>query len=211
MKDSPTRQTSNVVEIAPLAAVGVFAAAAATAAYLRRLPRHSTGSAEKQQSLIAYLREHLAGAESAIQIVRRLSSAGGEAHDRQLFRQLAEEFEQDRDAVRFLLTELGASPRSLKRVAGHASGLLLSLAAGGKSGDLSLLRTLEGLAIGIQGKRCMWRALQELGTVRAGGGENFTDLEARALRQWERVEQRRRELAATTFPTLGAGARYRPI
>jgi hypothetical protein len=83
------------------------------------------------------------------------------------------------------------------------SGRVLSLAAGGEPGDLSLLRTLEGLSIGIQGKRCMWRALQELGSAVAPGRETFVALESRALRQWERVEARRRALAAVTFPTLG--------
>jgi hypothetical protein len=211
MKNSATRQTSNAIDIAPLAALSLFAAGAATAAYLTRLARHSSGSAEKHHSLIAYLRDHLTGADSAIQLVRRLSSTYGDTQDGQLFRQLADEFEQDRETVRFLLMRLGASPRSLKRVAGHASGFVLSLAAGGKSESLSLLRTLEGLAMGIQGKRCMWRALQELGTVGPTGRESFSELESRALRQWDRIEQRRRALAATTFPTFGAGTRSRSV
>jgi hypothetical protein len=88
---------------------------------------------------------------------------------------------------------------------------VLSFAAGGEPGELSLLRTLEALSIGIQGKRCMWRALQELGTAVSPGRETFVALESRALRQWERVEERRRALAAVTFPKLGPVAPSRTL
>ena len=88
----------------------------------------------------------------------------------------------------------------MKRAAGYASGVLLSVTAGGAPGDLSLLRTLEALAIGVQGKRCLWRALQNLravpSTVR---GLNFAELESKAVRQWEAIEERRCVLVARTF------------
>jgi hypothetical protein len=74
---------------------------------------------------------------------------------------------------------------------------MLSVTAGGAPGELSLLRTLEGLSIGVQGKRCMWRALQK---VTAAGGMDFLALETKAIRQWEAIEDRRRDLAARTFP-----------
>jgi hypothetical protein len=128
-----------------------------------------------------------------------------------LFRQLAEEFEQDRATVRALLAQLGASARSPKRVAGRASAVLLGFTAGGTPGQLSLLRTLEAIAIGIQGKRCMWRALQTLDTARSTAQINPVELEAKALRQWEAVEGRRRVLAAMTFPTLGSNMHPRVL
>jgi hypothetical protein len=58
---------------------------------------------------------------------------------------------------------------------------VLSVTAGGEPGDLSLLRTLEALAIGVQGKRCLWRALQNLRPVLSTvDGMTFIELEARA-------------------------------
>lgn len=189
-----------------LAGVTAVAAGAAMATYAMSPARRSTAAGDRHQALTAYLREHLSGADAAITIVRRLSTKGADAQDRQLFRQLLEELKQDRETVRALLIRLGASPRSAKRAAASVSGRVLSLAAGGEPGDLSLLRTLEGLSIGIQGKRCMWRALQELGTAVSLGRETFVALESRALRQWERVEERRRALAALTFPKLGPSA-----
>jgi hypothetical protein len=128
-----------------------------------------------------------------------------------LFHQLAAEFEQDRATVRSLLTQLGASPRSPKRAAGYASGVLLSLVAGGRPGHLSLLRTLEALAIGIQGKRCLWRALQTLEAGLWVDLPNMVELESKALHQWEAVEERRRASAATTFAGAGADTRYHAV
>lgn len=83
---------------------------------------------------------------------------------------------------------------------------MFSVPAGGEPGDLSLLRTLEALAVGVQGKRCMWRALQSLRAVPSSvGGMNFVELEAKAIRQWEAIEERRRGLVARTFSATDSG------
>jgi hypothetical protein len=145
---------------------------------------------------MAYLRDHLSGADVAIGVVHRLVSTSSIGLDRPLLQRLAKEFEEDRSVVRAVLNELGGSGRSIKRAAGIASGAMLRVTAGGAPSELSLLRTLEALSIGVQGKRCMWRALQNL---TAPGGMDFVELEAKAIRQWEAIEDRRRDLVARTF------------
>jgi hypothetical protein len=189
------------VSVAPLVAAGVVAVAAALAASLSWPNKRLTLAARRRQSFILYLRDHLSGADAALRIVRRLAAPDGDTPDRHLFRHLLRELEADHATVRSLLAQMGASSRSAKRAAGTASGLVLSLTAGGAPGDLSLVRTLEGLSIGIQGKRCMWRTLQDLSTAMADR-QTFAELESRAVRQWESVEERRRALTATTFPML---------
>jgi hypothetical protein len=185
----------------PLAVLGAVAVTAGLTAYLARPPRSST-STRKRQALIAYLRDHLSGSDMAIRVVHRLGSTHKGIEDGTLFRRLSKELEEDRSVVRTLLTRLGASGRSIKRAAGYASGAGLSVAAGGEPGDLSLLRTLEALAIGVQGKRCLWRALQSLRTVPSTvHGMNFVELEAKAIRQWEAIEECRRALVERTFST----------
>jgi hypothetical protein len=205
-----TRATAAAIDAAPLAIAGVVVVAA-LATYLTRPVRRSSARDERHQSLVAYLRDHLGGADAAIHVVRRLAATHEGTADGRLFRQLAEQFEQDRATVQALLAQLGASARSPKRVAGRASAALLGFTAGGTPGQLSLLRTLEALAIGIQGKRCMWRALQTLDTARSTAPINPVELEAKALRQWEAVEGRRRVLAAMTFPTLGSNTHPRVV
>ena len=209
--DSPhTRPTTVAIDAAPLAIAGAVAVAA-LATYLTRTARRPSAPAEKHESLVAYLRDHLGGADAAIHVVRRLAATHEGTTDGRLFRQLAEEFEQDRATVRALLAQLGASSRSPKRAAGRASAVVLGLAADGRHGHLSLLRTLEALAIGIQGKRCMWRALQTVDTARSTAQINAVALEAKAVRQWEAVEGRRQVLAAMTFAMLGTNTHPRVV
>ena len=185
--------------LAPLALLGAVAVTAGLTAYLT-WPARRSASTRQRQALIAYLRDHLGGADMAIRVVHRLGSTNQSAEDGALFRRLSKEFEEDHSVVRALLTHLGASGRSIKRAAGVASGAVLSVTAGGEPGDLSLLRTLEALSIGVQGKRCMWRALQNLRTVPPTvDGMDFVELEAKAVRQWEAIEERRRALVAQTF------------
>ena len=128
--------------------------------------------------------------------------------DGTLFHRLFKEFEEDRSVVHALLAQLGASGRSLKRAAGVLSGTVLSVTAGGEPGELSLFRTLEALAIGVQGKRCMWRALQNLSPVPSTfDGLNFVELEAKAVRQWEAIEERRQALVAQTLSVAALRAK----
>jgi len=181
----------------PLALLGAVAVAVGLTTWLARPVRPSSASRRRRQALITYLRDHLSGSDVGIGVVHRLVSTNHGDIARPLFQRLANEFEEDRAVVRAVLTELGASERSIKRAVGVASGAVLSVTAGGEPGELSLLRTLEALAIGVQGKRCMWRALQNLRT--SVGGMDFVELEAKAIRQWEAIEEHRRSLVARTF------------
>jgi hypothetical protein len=195
----------------PTAALGLVilgaAGAAVAAARSTSVARKRRTRADTCEALAAYLREHLSGAEVAIQVVDRLRRTHAGTEDGRLFAALFEEFEQDHGVVRELLDDLGMSSRSLKRLAGIASGSLVGMTAGGEPGDLSLFRTLEALAVGVQGKRCMWRALHCLGSGAPGQRRrNFVELESKAVRQWEAIEERRRALATRTFPRLGVSS-----
>ena len=179
------------------ALLGAVAVVIGLTTWLVRPARRSSPSTRRRLALIAYLRDHLSGSDVAVGVVHRLVSTDHNVVDRPLFQRLAKEFEEDRSVVRAVLNELGASGRSIKRAAGVASGAVLGVTAGGAPGELSLLRTLEALSIGVQGKRCMWRALQNLRP--SPGGMDFVELEAKAIRQWEAIEERRRGLVARTF------------
>ena len=184
--------------VMPLAMVGALAGTAALTAYLTWPSRRSAAPAKSREALVDYLRDHLSGSDTATRVVHRLASAA-ESSNAILFRRLSNEFEEERAVVRTLLTQLGASERSVKRAAGLASGAVLSMTAGGAPGDLSLFRTLEGLAVGVQGKRCLWRTLQNLPALSTGRGMTFAELEAMAVRQWDAIEKHRRALMVRTF------------
>ena len=173
VSDQVDRLEPRNFSLARLGPLGALAVTAGVTAYLAWPARRSTATSRKRQALIAYLRDHLSGADMAIRVVHRLGSTHRGTEDGTLFRRLSKELEEDRSIVKSLLKRLGASRRSIKRVASYASGIALSVTAGGPPGHLSLLRTLEALSIGVQGKRCLWRALQNLSWVPPLDDVNF--------------------------------------
>ena len=150
-------------------AMGVFGAAVlvglgvAAVTYARdRSAQRNGGVRAKGAALVTYLREHLSASDAAIDVVERLRLTHAGSQEGRLFATLFDEFREEREVVRLVLEQIGVSPRFLKRLAGQANGSALMPANGGDRGDRSLFRTLESLAIGVQAKRCMWRALESL-------------------------------------------------
>jgi hypothetical protein len=206
ISDQSSTSKSHEASLPRLAMLGAVAVAAGLTAYLAWPAQRSSTATRKRQALIAYLRDHLSGSDLAIRVVHRLASTHQSTEHWPLFRRLAKELEEERSVVKSLLTRLGASGRSMKRAASYASGAVMSVTSGGEPGDLSLLRTLEALAVGVQGKRCLWRALQNLPTMPSpGDAMSFVELEAMAVRQWEAIEESRRRLVARTFSATDAG------
>lgn len=184
--------------------VGVAAVVGAGLAYgavhHRRTRQRITTADGRNRTLATYLREHLSGSDAAVQVLEGVRGSNAGTKEGGLFASLHEQFMRERELLRVLLAELGESPLSSKRVATKVTGSLLKAVAGGKYGDLSLFRTLEGLAIGVQGKRCMWRALQTADhDFAAASPQRFAELEVLAVRQWEAIEERRLSLAPGLF------------
>jgi len=182
-------------------ALGVMGLAVAAVALRRSQTRaRGTQAGNREAAWTTYLHDHLGGADTAIHVVDHLKRAHHGTPEGAVFSSLHEQLLADREVVTELLTRLGASPLSIKRVAGNAAGSLLRAVAGGERGELSLFRTLEALAIGVQGKRCLWRAAQRLEPdLRAPGDRSFAELEADAVRQWETIDQLRLGLVPRTF------------
>jgi hypothetical protein len=170
------------------------------AAHHRRTTRRRATSADGRRSTLAtYIREHLSGSDVAILVLERVRRSHAGTKEGSLFSSMYDSIQRERDLLRALLADLGESPLSTKRVATQVTGSLLGVVAGGQRDDLSLFRTLEGLAIGVQGKRLMWRAFQSLAGFPAASPQRFAELEALAVRQWEAIEERRLSLVPELF------------
>ena len=197
MQAKPTRQDGTTSLPLALGTALVVGLALALGTVRRRREPHED---ERRTALVTYLHEHLTGAHAAIRVVEWLRRT--QTDERPLFDWLYNEFEADHQVVQAILRMLGASSGSPKRLLGQASGSVLKRMAGGAAGDLSLFRTLEALALGVQGKRCMWRALQAVRPVlQLPGTRSLSDLDAAAVRQWEAIEQRRAVMVPRTFAT----------
>jgi hypothetical protein len=196
LRNTSTRSGADPV----LGALGAVGLTIAFVALRRSKPRQGDQDLNKRQAFATYLRDHLAGADTAIQVVQGLKDAYRGGPDGTLFESLYDQFREDRGVVEGILAELGYTSRSAKRLAGRATGSALRVVAGGAPGDLSLFRTLEALAIGVQGKRCLWRAAQAVFALpHPPGRRSFVELEADAVRQWETIERHRRSVVPGTF------------
>jgi len=183
-----------------LALTGGAALAAAHLMKQRGRPRQSAARQGSNDALSTYLLDHLTGSDPAFAVVDRLLHSHAGSAEGRLFQALYESFEEERELVRTLIAALGGTTVSVKRAMSQATGAVAMLAAGGKRGDLSLFRTLESLSIGVQGKRLLWRALNNHSpSLEPLIGRTFADLELRAIDQWQRIEERRLALVPATF------------
>jgi hypothetical protein len=195
-EDDATRRDARPI-LGALSALGLMVA---FVALQRSKPRRGHEDEDKRRAFATYLRDHLVGADTAIQIVQGLSDAYRGGAEGALFESLSEQFREDRGVVEGILADLGYTSRSAKRLAGRATGSALRVVPGGTPGDVSLFRKLEALALGVQGKRCLWRAAQALvALAHPPGRRSFVELEADAVRQWETIERHRRSLVPRTF------------
>ena len=148
--------------------------------------------------LATYLNDHLAGATAGVELVRR---AAGENEGSELGAFLAgltTEIEADRKALEATMDELGVKPDRAKIAAGWTAEKLGRLKPNAQLrgySPLSPLVELEGLAVGIQGKLSMWRALAEIADVLALDRPRLQELAARAESQQADVERHRLDVA----------------
>jgi hypothetical protein len=138
-----------------------------------------------------YLNDHLAGATLGVELARRLR--GSNEDDPAFGGELAEicaEIEADREALLAIMGKLDVGPSRLKPLAAVLAERLGRLKLNGQLrgySPLSRLDELEILQLGVTGKRCLWRALEQ---THAGDLPDF-DLGAlaeRATGQLRRLE-----------------------
>ena len=149
--------------------------------------------------LAVYLNDHLAGSRSALQLLDGLIESTRDAKARALLDGVRREIEDDRAVLETVIRRVSGAPSVVREVGGWVAEKLarLKLAVDDPSdGALRRLEALEILALGIQGKSGLWRALSmAASSVPELGQLNFGDLVRRAAEQYARVEDQRLEAA----------------
>ena len=153
--------------------------------------------------LAIYLNDHLAGSTGALELARRARSANRGTPFEAAFDRLAAEIEEDREALLDVMRRLGVARDPVKEWAGwlaeKAGRLKLNGRLTGYS-PLSRVLELELLALGVEGKRALWRALREVAAGDARlDGVDLGELQRRAERQRRLVEQQRLRAARLAF------------
>jgi hypothetical protein len=148
-----------------------------------------------------YLHDHLAGSAAAIDLLETLSKERAGQPLGHFASGLLAEIKADRDTLRQLADRVGRTASPLKEAAAWFAEKVSRLKLNHDSENgLGTLEALEFLALGIQGKLAMWRAL---GSAQNSDprlqGMNFEQLAARASSQHDRVEERRLDFARVIF------------
>jgi hypothetical protein len=112
-----------------------------------------------------YLEDHYAGATAGLDLARRTASQNeGTPYGPDLVR-IAREIEQDRDSLHAIMAQLDVSPDRLKVAgawAGEKAGRLKLNGHLTSYSPQSRVIEIEGLIVGVTGKRAMWVALRSI-------------------------------------------------
>ena len=155
----------------------------------------------KNHPLYTYLNDHLSGATAAVSLIERCRERYTEGRLGTFFAELHVEVKRDREALQEVIVRVGGT----KNVVKAAAGWLLEKAGRVKLWEaeneaLELLEVLDGLSLGIQGKRALWAALDAaLEADERFVGTDFAALKQRAERQHAEVEEHRLEAAQRAF------------
>jgi hypothetical protein len=158
-----------------------------------------------QRKLLAiYLNDHLAGATVGVSLAARSAASN---QDDETFgaplRELASEIQEDRESLLGIMRELEIATDPVKRVLAWGAEKAGRLKLNGRLlsySPLSRLDELEFLALGVTGKRALWRSLELLSPAELKlHEEQLGRLIARAERQLERIETYRRLAVVAAF------------
>jgi hypothetical protein len=153
--------------------------------------------------LSTYLNDHLAGASAAVELLKDLIGQERRSSGDQELKQILAEVEEDRGVLLQVLEQAGGKESTVRKAAGWLAEKLgqakLKLDDPG-SGKLQEFEALEALALGIQGKVALWRALGAASPrIPALATTDYGALERRALNQFQKVDQIRLRTAAAAL------------
>ena len=150
-----------------------------------------------------YLNDHLGGSTVGIELVQRIGKEHRGTALGTFADGLAPEIEADRDTLLEIMDLLGASKNQAKVAMGWIAEKFGRLKPNGELRErspLTPLIELEGLSLGIEGKRSLWVALAAVDAVAERiGRERLSTLITRAEDQRARVEAQRLEAARQAF------------
>jgi len=149
------------------------------------------------QGLDVYLTDHLAGATAGVNLAQMAAQEHRSDEHGAFFGEIASEIKADHDRLEQLIDDLGSDRSATKNAAAEiGSKLMAPKFTGGDDDALNAFITLETLAIGVEGKLCMWKALKLVEDSNATlQSFDIDGLVERAQSQRDRLEAKRLEVA----------------
>jgi hypothetical protein len=157
----------------------------------------------QQRLLNIYLNDHLAGATAGLELARRCRASNRGSTLADFLTQLIAEIDADRTELQTIMSTLDTPQDRLKLAGAWVAEKVGRLKMNGQVtgySPLSRLIELEGLKIGIAGKKSLWESLKRIENLDSRLATTDLDqLIKRADEQLEALEPHRLEAAATAF------------
>ena len=155
-------------------------------------------------SLLAiYLNDHLGGATGGVELARRAARENTEGELGAFLARLAEEIEEDREALLEIMEALEVGRDRVKVAGGWTAEKVGRLKPNGRFtgySPLSRVLELEGLIAGVNGKLALWHSLLQIAPAEPRIDSEEVDLLAhRAEGQIEELRRHHRAAATEVF------------
>ena len=155
------------------------------------------------KNLITYLNDHLAGSVAALELLDHLIETYQGKPLERFFKDLRSDIDADQGELQDLIERLGEKESPVRKaglwVAEKLSRAKIRL-SDSEENRMGLFHALEGLVLGITGKRSLWTALAAAAdTVPELRELDYVRLEKRAAEQSDRVDAKRLEIARKIF------------
>jgi hypothetical protein len=160
-----------------------------------------------------YLNDHLAGAMLGSDLAEQIEAQNHGTALGELMESLAPQIEQDRQTLIELMQQMESSKNPVKQatawIAEKASRAKFNGMTSGEP-ELGTFMALETLALGVQGKACLWKSLQQVADQHPPiASMNLDELIERAHAQYAALEHERLAAGARALANHSARPRDR--
>jgi hypothetical protein len=162
------------------------------------------------KAMDVYLNDHLAGAMLGSDLAHQIRDHNESTPIGELMRSLAPQIEEDRQTLIGLMTRIGTSKNPVKQAGAWVTEKTSRVKFWGLTSgepELGTFMAVESLALGVQGKLSLWKALEQVvGQHPALASLNLKELIDRAQTQYDLLEQERLTAGARALTHVHAAA-----
>jgi hypothetical protein len=153
------------------------------------------------KELDSYLNDHLAGSVGALELLEHWAHLHEDKPLGVFFSDMQTEIRADQNKLRDVMRSFGIEESNVRKIgawAAEKAGRTRLMIAGDEPGSVGLVLALEGLLMGVTGKKLMWRALAAMNLPQLNA-YGLQALQRRAEEQIERIEAERIRAAQQAF------------